>query len=301
MKRKTGFFGIIGIIALVAIIGFGMLACDDKPQTVSVNFMFRNQQPPASLNVSIARSVMGGTTTDTASYTNINAFYASKPNLIHSVTPAVFNVYSDIFFAIVNGERYKITWHNIETVDFVQGTEVLLPDGLIVGDNVSALMVPFKYFAIIDQSNISGPPLHPHPTTTFTVSTALHENHPWRSDTASWGTTFSDDYKTITVPTGFLFPGTAVPSRDFGFIGTEYKYQEYFETGVFNNNVNMDGGFITPWAGHTVTGTFTFSVNWQLDNAIEQRCTSSGAEHSCADCVYVLRNKFWEGFSFTVN
>jgi hypothetical protein len=310
-KKNVGSFGAAKLqaisfrliaIALVAVIGFTMAGCkNDEAKTVSTNFRFRNAVPPASLNKSVARSVMGGTTSNTGSYSTLTAYYGTtKANLIQSVTPAAFKVYESGVTARVTGIgphtlNSGTTWR---MVDFVQGVTLNMPDDVPGEVNVTGMLILYEY---------GGGGGHPYPTTTFTVDTALAASHPLRSAQGPYpATTLSNSDRTITVPTVRLFPPPVMPGGGplfppaFQYSGTVYKYENSFSDVILSGH----GGFVTPWAGYTTpsSGSITFNVNWDVSNLIQQRCnTGSGGSHACTDCVYVLADKFWEKFSMTVN
>jgi hypothetical protein len=147
------------------------------------------------------------------------------------------------------------------------------------------------------------------PTTTFTISQALHESHPWR--TIQFGPPFeslgwTNTGTTIKVPTAWLFPNNAFgepinhPEFNFLYTGTVYKYENQF-TGAFSSWTGI-GGFVTPWSPVSTSGrsSITFNVNWNITNLIVQY---QGADNTAntADDVFVFADKFWERFSFTVD
>ena len=290
MKNLTK---LIVSIVIIAIIALSFNACDKEngDKTVPTKFRFRNQTPPTNLP---ARSVeiMGGATIDTASYaTYIGSTYTTNANIIQgNITPDTFKAYDGTIMAYISEWSQ---WFNLtdsvgtNLIDFKQGITITMPDDIPEGITATAMLV---------YCNFSAPPGLAEPTTTFTVTTAIHADHQWKTNAATWGITFSNDDKTITVPTSRLFPQQLIEPR-FLYTGTVYKYASSFELYPSMN------GFITPWNGYSTTGksSITFNVNWDLNGIIEQRCASSGAGHACADCRYVLANEFWKRFSFTVD
>jgi len=281
----------IGIAIFVLAIIFLFAACDKNKGGIPTNFRFRNQTPPASLNLSIARSVMGGTTTDTASYSTYNNYYTTHANIIQSVTPAAFKLYEFAINADVNGPVTLNHGTIGRLIDFVQGTTLSVDEEIPEGISTPSIMI--EYEVSNEYSGVAKTPA----TSTFTVTNAVSEGNPNLQ-----GATFCPDRKTVTVRTDELFPAGFMPKvPGFIYTGTVYK----FVTMASSVPPFIGGGaFVTPWAGASTSGmsSITFNVNWDVTNLIQQRCSSgSGTNHACDDCVYVLADKFWERFSFTVN
>jgi hypothetical protein len=199
-------------------------------------------------------------------------------------------------------------------VDFVQGATINVQN-IFPYVTVTGMMVVYQY----DAWSANGVQ-HPAPTVTFTLDTAMHDGHQWlawKDASDNFIVTRSNGNKTITAPVSFLYPGSPAMAgqleafggtplkMEFMYTGTEYKYENLFTSSDFTGATGF-GGFVTPWAGISTSDkdSVIFNVNWNLTNLIEQRCTTWDgvtANHSCSSCVYVLANKFWERFSFTVD
>jgi len=286
---------------------------------VPVNFRWRDSKPPASVK-SASRAVMDGATTDDASYAPFVTYYndtlGGNSKIVQKITPDKFLVYQPVIAAAVDGETHIIVdkddWSELIQIDLKKSTTVEMPSGIPAGIKATGIIIRYQWYAF----SIEGDPhMFPPPTTTFTVTTPIHSDHPWVADNLGGipimtpiGTT-TNGGKTITIPTSVIFPDKALNDtgivgpmeKHFVYTGTVYKYETQF-TGDFSH-WGGHGGFVTPWAGYTTTNKpIIFNVNWDVTDLIEQRCATynGSGDHACASCVYVLADKFWERFSFTV-
>ena len=300
MKNTTNasLMRLFGIIAIAAIIGLSFTACGGGGGGgVKANARYRhNANLPPNLSVALSAGPIGGTTVNDASYSGYTTFYeTTKQYLIEAVTPTAFKtVEYGIQVRIPSGNPSnrilnQPPWGNI---DFAQGgTTLAMQDHVIEeGDFITEMVIDYGWHG---------------GTTTFTVNKPVNSSHPWRANPSGFNASFTNEYKTITIPTDYLFPLLMEHNTPvFFYSGNEYR---------FNPSLSYFGWaeprsvLVTPWAGVTVpAGIITFNVNWNLNNLIEQRCSkaSGHTDHAttgCADCVYVLKNKFWEGFSLTIN
>ena len=293
-------FKMIGIVSLAAIIGFSFTACKEENKSVPTSFRFRNQTPPANLSVARTAGPIGGTTIEEASYSMFTNYYTAdgagnlgaNNKVVQKITPDTFKVYDGSILAYVSA------WHNLHgesgvysLIDLKTGATISAHSDIPHDVTATAMWIYYNFQAPTGQLAA---------TTSFTVNSAIDENHEWRLNSVYLGITFSGDFKTITVPTYLLFP-TFARSVSFLYTGTVYKYENQF---TYNYQDGMGGGFVTPWSGYNTSGksSVTFNVNWNMNNIIEQRCTTEDTgDHACEYCKYVIANKFWEGFSFTVN
>jgi len=300
MKNAFKFFV---IVAFVMVIGFSMITCDNGSSGGGdTNFRFRNQAYSGSLE-GTGRMISGGSVTiDTDSYSLLNSYYSGLGPTVGggTYTPSTLNLYEAAFAAYGTeiGERSLNNGFTGRKIDFVAGITLNMA-GDAHGGGVKITDMIINYFGT---EATQGGTFYPRPTTTFTITGTLPGGHPYIAQGGDGqpyaGTTVAGS--TITVPTQYLFPPTATITDPLAFKygGNVYKYEEPF-TGAFSA---WGGGFVTPWAGASASGSsgLTFNVNWDLNNIIEQRCTGGGP-HPCASCKFVFANKYWERFSLTVN
>ena len=96
---------VTAIITIIALIGLSFTACNPGNEggngnSIPASFRFRNQQPPANLNIQSSREIMGGTTEDTASLGSgsaLHTYYSitlgGAGKIAGTYTPAEFKVY----------------------------------------------------------------------------------------------------------------------------------------------------------------------------------------------------------------
>ncbi|MCL2212015.1 MAG: hypothetical protein FWB95_08850 [Treponema sp.] len=312
MKNKIKF----GTTAIIAIIALSFTACN-KDSGINTEIIFRSQQPPANLNMSIARSAMGGTTTDNT-FDGMNEFYTAMGTPDAAYTPSVFQLRDGGIMVMANGSLENLTDSTLEIIDFVQGTTITPFSDIPAGINATAMLVRFDLYMYDTQ--------YAPAMTTFTINEPLHASHPYRTWPANFVTgrydiTVSADGKTITMPTIWLFPDNTgdYPSLggsendilngiadfpiapDLLYYGTVYRAKNL---GIGSNNAetgglgtNTPGAIIIPWAGVSIPSNasgITFNVQFNITNIIEQYGTGE-------DMRFVLANEFWNRYSLTAD
>jgi len=329
MKHKTN---LIGIIALVAIIGVSFNACEEEKSrgSIKTNFRFAKGAPPASLNVvNNSRAIMGGTTKDTASFASLEHYYTTLGTHVASFTPTKFAVGVDSIsvYAPTLGGYVNLLSDYDQIIDFAQGVTLNFPENLLdPGDTISTVIL---WFNLKPGSNI---------TINLGKTTSGYNAFPttqgFNADTGYWGGAVINgniveaDIRNVTTiryllsnttalaysstlagsGTGSLFP-------NFHFTGTHYRFSSSItpalpgvqlktaaELGIAGESNSATGNvFVVPMKPVTVSenATITFTMNIDLTNIIEQY---RGADNNpnTADDVFILAKDWWEKLSLTV-
>ncbi|MCL2212013.1 MAG: hypothetical protein FWB95_08840 [Treponema sp.] len=324
---------LIGLIAIIAIIGLSFTACDkDKGGgSIKTNFKFHNAVPPANLNVqNNVRVIMGGTEKDTDSFTSLEHYYTTLGTYVASFTPAKFAVGVDSIsvYAPTLGGYVNLLSDYENIVDFAQGVTLNFPENLLEpGDIISTVIL---WFNLKPGSNIKfdlGKPANIYnafPTT---------EGH--NVDTGYWGGALINgniveaDIRNVTTiryllsndtalehPPSLGGSGTAPLFPNFHFTGTHYRFSSSItptlpgvqlktaaELGIAGESNSTTGNvFVVPMNPVTVSedSTITFTMNIDLTNIIEQY---QGADNiaDTADDVFILAKDWWEKLSLTVS
>jgi len=323
---------LIGIIALTVVIGFSFAACggDDGGGSIKTNFKFRNQTPPANLNVqNNVRAIMGGTEKDTDSFTSLEHYYTTLGTHVASFTPTKFAVGVDSIsvYAPTLGGYVNLLSDYENIVDFAQGVTLNFPENLLEpGDTISTVIL---WFNLKPGSNITI-----NLGKTASGYNAFPTTQGYNIDTGYWGGAVINgniveaDIRNVTTIRFLLSnnsalaysstlagSGTSPLFPNFHFSGTHYRFSSSItptlpgvqlktaaELGIAGESNSATGNvFVVPMNPVTVSedSTITFTMNIDLTNIIEQY---QGADNTAdtADDVFILAKDWWEKLSMTV-